>query len=110
MCGAVDELVEKFKLPARTFYALADTTQGFRLVNARYRTVAEVSQNLASRDLAHLCQLGLLEAHGERRGRFYTASAVTKQIRAAAREPRVPIPDPFDDPTGTGQAQLALFR
>jgi len=103
MCSAVDELVGQFKLPARTFYALADTTQGFRLVNSRYRTVAEISQNLASRDLAHLCQLGLLEAHGERRGRFYTASAITKEIRAKTREPRVPIPDPFDNPAAARQ-------
>ena len=100
MLEAVDELVQRFKLPPRTFHALADTTQGFRLVNARYRQAAEISQNLASRDLAHLCGLGLLEAHGERRGRFYTASAITKDIRARAREPRAPVPDPFDAPAG----------
>jgi Fic family protein len=100
MFEAVDELVARFKLPPRTFHALADTTQGFRLVNARYRQGAEISQNLASRDLAHLCSVGLLEAHGERRGRFYTASAITRDIKLSAREPRVPIPDPFDDPAG----------
>ena len=99
MSEALDELVARFKLPPRMFYALADTTQGFRLVNARYRQAAEISQNLASRDLAHLCSLGLLEAHGERRGRFYTASPVTKDIRLRTKEPRVPIPDPFDSPT-----------
>jgi Fic family protein len=110
MCSAVDELVGQFKLPARTFYALADTTQGFRLVNSRYRTIAEISQNLASRDLAHLCQLGLLEAHGERRGRFYTASAITKEIRAKTREARVPIPDPFDNPAAAKQPQLGLIE
>ena len=108
---AVDELVGQFKLPARTFYALADTTQGFRLVNSRYRTIADISQNLASRDLAHLCQLGLLEAHGERRGRFYTASAITKEIRAKTREPRVPIPDPFDNPAAATQpAELESLK
>jgi Fic family protein len=100
MFDAVDELVARFKLPPRTFHALAETTQGFRLVNARYRQAAEISQNLASRDLAHLCSLGLLEAHGERRGRFYTASAITRDIKLSTREPRVPIPDPFDDPAG----------
>jgi hypothetical protein len=95
MCDAVEELVEKYTLPERTFFALADTTQGFRLVNSRYRSVAEISQNLASRDLAHLCKLGLLEAHGERRGRYYTATEITREIRAKTREPRVPIADPF---------------
>jgi Fic family protein len=95
LCNAVDELIAQFKLPERTFYALADTTEGFRLVNARYRKAAEISQNLASRDLAQLCRLGLLEAHGERRGRYYTASAVTSEISEKTREPRVPMPDPF---------------
>jgi Fic family protein len=95
LCNAVDELIAQFKLPERTFYALADTTQGFRLVNARYRKAAEISQNLASRDLAHLCGLGLLEAHGERRGRFYMASSVTREIRQKTREPRIPMADPF---------------
>jgi Fic family protein len=110
MCDAVDDLVREFKLPERTFYALADTTQGFRLVNSRYRSVADISQNLASRDLAHLCELGLLEAHGERRGRFYTASTMTKEIRARTREPRVPIRDPFGDIANTTQpAETAPF-
>lgn len=98
MCDAIDDVVAKFKLPERAFYALADTTQGFRLVNSRYRTVAEITQNLASRDLARLCELGLLEAHGERRGRFYTAAPVLKEIRTRTREPRVPIADPFSGP------------
>ena len=110
MCDAVDDLVKEFKLPERTFYALADTTQGFRLVNSRYRSVADISQNLASRDLAHLCKLGLLEAHGERRGRFYTAATMTKEIRARTREPRVPIRDPFGDIANTTpRAQFAPF-
>ena len=109
MCDAVEELATKYKLPGRMFFALGDTTQGFRLVNARYRSVAEISQNLASRDLAQLCKLGLLEAHGERRGRFYTASAITREIRAKTREPRAPIPNPFWS-TETGAPLLALLK
>jgi Fic family protein len=100
MCDAIDELIGKEKLPPRTFFALADATQGFRLVNARYRAMAETSQNLASRDLAWLCRLGLLEAHGEKRGRFYAAAPPLKEIRARTREPHGPIPDPF---TATAQ-------
>jgi Fic family protein len=95
MCDAIDEVIAHAKLPPRTFFALADTTQGLRLVNSRYRHVAEISQNLASRDLANLCQMGLLESHGEKRGRFYTAAAPLKDIRTRTREPRLPIPDPF---------------
>jgi len=93
---ALEELVDHFRLPDRVVHALADTTQGFRITNSRYRTAAEITQNLASRDLAHLCALGLLDPHGERRGRFYTASAVTTEIRQRTREARSPIPDPFE--------------
>jgi Fic family protein len=95
MCDGLEDLVAKSKLPERTFFALADTAQGFRLVSSRYRSVANISQNLASRDLAHLCSLGLLEARGSRRGRFYVASALTKDIRQRTREPHVPVADPF---------------
>jgi Fic family protein len=106
MWDALEELVDHFKLPERNLYALADTTQGFRITNSRYRTITEVTQNLASRDLAHLCALGLLEPHGEKRGRFYTASAVTKEIRQRTREARSLIPDPFEPAI---QPSLPLF-
>ena len=96
MCDAIDEVIATFKLPDRVLFALADATQGFRVVNSRYRNIADISQNLASRDLAHLCKLGLLEAHGERRGRFYTSAAITRDIRMRTKEPRVPIADPFE--------------
>jgi Fic family protein len=109
MFDAVDELIEKLKLPPRTFGALADTAQGFRVVNSRYRSIAEVSQNLASRDLANLCEVGLLEAHGERRGRFYTAGAPLREIRARTREQRFPIPDPFSTEQVVDLSQLSLF-
>lgn len=92
---ALEELIAKHKLPDRVVYALSDATQGFRVTNSRYRSNAEVSQNLASRDLAHLCALNLLEAHGERRGRYYTASQLTRDIRQRTREPRTAIADPF---------------
>ena len=96
MWAALEQLATRFKLPERAMYALADATQGFRVTNSRYRTIADITQNLASRDLAHLCALGLLEAHGERRGRSYTASALTGDVRQRTREPRAPIADPFE--------------
>jgi len=95
MWDALEEMVSRFGLPERAIYALADATQGFRVTNSHYRSIAEITQNLASRDLAHVCALGLLEAHGERRGRSYMASAVTRDLRQRTRESRSPIPDPF---------------
>ena len=104
---AVDELIDRFALAPRVFSALADAAQGFRVVNARYRSEAEISQSVASRDLAHLCGLGLLDAHGARRGRFYSAAPLVIELRQKTREPRLPISDPFSlDPGDLEQLTL----
>ena len=86
--------VRRLRLPERTIYALVDAAFGYRVRNATYRAVAEVSENLASRDLKLLTDQGLLEAKGEKRGRFYVASHVLKGIRQEADEPRRSA-DPF---------------
>lgn len=106
---ALESLISHHALPERTIYALCDATQGFRVSNGGYRDVAEISQNLASRDLAHLAALGLLQAHGERRGRYYTASPVTAEVRRQTREPRIQIPNPFMSESLAETPPLALL-
>ena len=63
--------------------------------NATYRPIAEISDNLASRDLKSLVELGFLVPEGEKRGRFYVASERLQAIRAQTRESRK-IEDPFE--------------
>ena len=58
---------------------------GFRVRNATYRTAAEISDPLASRDLRALVDAGLLVPHGERRGRHYLASEWLKNARDQTR-------------------------
>ncbi|MBI4512706.1 MAG: Fic family protein [Gemmatimonadetes bacterium] len=87
---------EKRELPDRLLLALADAAAGFRVRNATYRPVAEVSEQVASRDLRLAVEAGLLTAHGERRGRYYTASPTLQAIRERVREPRG-VPDPFTE-------------
>lgn len=84
-------------LPGRTIVVLAEAALGFKARNATYRKAADVSENLASRDLKLLSDAGLLAATGERRGRYYLASPLLKAFgqEAAAGEPDS-IPDPFD--------------
>src|ERR1039457_6403278 len=65
----LEELVRLHQLPERMQFALADAAMGLRVRNASYRSAAEVSENLASRDLSLLVRKGLLMADGERRGR-----------------------------------------
>ena len=91
-----DELereIQKRKLPERVIVALSDATMGYKIRNATYRSAAEISDFVASRDLNQLVQEGLLIADGQKRGRSYRGSNVLLDIRKRTREPR-----PIDDP------------
>jgi Fic family protein len=88
--------VRQRSLPERTLYALADAALGLRVRNATYRPIAEVSDQVASRDLKALVEAGLLDSQGERRGRFYVASDLVLRMRADAREDHR-IEDPFGE-------------
>ena len=75
------------RLPARVIPVLFNTALGFRAQRSAYRALVdeEVSEAMATRDLRAMADAGLLVAHGEKRGRFYTASV---ELRASAREIR----------------------
>ena len=92
--GLLEERLAAASLPPRLIFALSDAAFGFRVRNATYRGVAEVSDQVASRDLKLAVDSGLLVAKGERRGRSYFASADVLAIRARIREPK-DVPDPF---------------
>ena len=83
-------------LPERSIPAVFDAAQGFRIRNAVYRELAEVSQVVAGRDLQALAGAGLLEARGQRRGRYYVASEKLTGLEASIHRDRTPIPDPFE--------------
>lgn len=91
--------IKKHGLPERTIFALADAAMGYRVRNVTYRPNAEVSDQLASRDLASAVKAGLLAPHGERRGRFYKASPLLASLRQMTREARVASDDPFAEDT-----------
>jgi Fic family protein len=86
-------------LPARVIPVLFNAALGFRAQRSAYRALADedVSEVMATRDLRAMADAGLLVAHGERRGRFYTASpelrAIAREIRE--RRPRQDDSDPF---------------
>ena len=83
-------------LPERSIPGLFDAALGFRIRNAVYRELAEVSQVVAGRDLQLLASAGLLEARGQRRGRYYVASEKLAGFEASIHRNRTPIPDPFE--------------
>ncbi len=83
------------KLPERTMLALVDAALGNKVRNPIYRKAAEITTNLASRDLRLLVDEGLLEAEGEKKGRFYNASPLTKEIALRGAPRKKLIEDPF---------------
>ena len=76
--------------------ALLEAASGIRVRNSSYRASADISNNLASRDLKNLVDAGLLEARGERRGRHYVASGSVRAIREKIRLPKL-SDDPFEE-------------
>lgn len=90
--------VHRQRLPERMTAPLFNASMGFRLRNATYRELAEVSDSIAGRDLKALVQAGLLEPEGERRARIYTATARLRAIHDAARTTRRAQEDPYDLP------------
>jgi Fic family protein len=88
------KLVSRHGLHERTTLALVEAAAGLRVRNASYRVSADISNNLASRDLKALVDAGLLIAEGERRGRHYKPSDAILAIRERHRRPKL-IEDPF---------------
>ncbi len=86
----------KHRLHDRTVMALLEAASGIRVRNSSYRASADISNNLASRDLKNLVDAGLLEARGERRGRHYVASESVRAIREKIRLPKL-SDDPFEE-------------
>lgn len=95
----VEVLVQQKHLPDRCVLGLVDATMGYRIRNSTYRNIADVSENLASRDLKILVGHGLLSADGETRGRVYVATPFLLEIRKRNRRPRF-VEDPFGDRPG----------
>ncbi len=84
--------------------ALYDAAMGFRLRRATYLKIAadtgaELSEQTAGRDLKLLADLGYLEPHGERRGRFYVATPALRAVWLSIRSSRAvrEDTDPFAD-------------
>ena len=90
---------KKVHLPERTIAALFDASMGFRVRNATYRHVADISEQVASRDLKSIVDTGLLLPRGEGRGRYYMGSPELRAIWTEIHKPHSPSDD--EDPFAT---------
>lgn len=106
------EIAERQRLPERAIGGLIEASLGLRLRRASYRAVIEatsgetVSELTASRDLKAMVDRELLDAVGEKRGRYYVASQALIDARAEVRASR-PSRDDYD-PFVLAQKQLQL--
>lgn len=93
----LEGLARALGVPDRAIGSLFNASLGLRLRNQAYRTEADVSEQVASRDLRQLVAAGLLEAHGERRGRFYLRShrLIELDVEIRRRRPPKTSEDPF---------------
>jgi len=81
-------------LHERTIQLVVDAMIGNKIRNSAHRSFANISDNLASRDLKSLVDARLLVPQGRNRGRFYEGSPVIKAVADRTLQRFVP-PDPF---------------
>jgi Fic family protein len=93
--GELEAELLRRRLDERMIYALYEAAIGLRVRSARYRAVAEVSNQVATRDLRVLVEQGLLIPKGEKKGRIYLRGAALKAIFDGTREPRVSATEAF---------------
>ncbi|ANC32163.1 Fic family protein [Isoptericola dokdonensis] len=92
---AIDELIARHGVQERTADALFDAVRGLRVARPTYVKQAGIEEQTASRDLRALVAAGLLEAHGQTRGRYYTATGPLRAIGHDIRSGRPALADPY---------------
>jgi Fic family protein len=92
--GELEQLLKKKRVDDRALPAVADAAFGYRIRRSHYIKSAEVSEQVASRDLKELVDKGLLSATGETRGRIYEGSPLIREVYYRNYEERQNV-DPF---------------
>ncbi len=92
---ALEVEVQRRGLAERLVLALWDAAIGLKVRNVTYRSAAEVSNDVASRDLKKLVDARLLIPHGRKRGRFYLGAPPVTTLFIRFKEDGN-VPDPYD--------------
>jgi len=93
--SSLEEELKSKKLNERMTLALADAAVGFRVRNSSYRKNADISDQVAGKDLRTLVDSGFLVPKGDRKWRSYVASPYLLELRAKTREQEKFRTDPF---------------
>ena len=100
----IQRVIRDCGLHERTDAALLWAAVGYRIRNATYRSMADINDFTASRDLKKMVECGLLEPKGERRGRTYVATKRLSKIPEG-----VPFDEDVGDPFAPFEPQLPGF-
>jgi len=92
----VEDLQQRKSINERSLSSLVDAAFGYKIRRQQYMVAAEVSEQVASRELRELVDAGLLVAEGETRGRSYRGSEALTDIYRRNYQPRTLI-DPFSN-------------
>lgn len=99
----LEALARQHSLPDRVVSALFDATFGYRVRRGTYMAALAdagdaISEQTATRDFKALVDARLLEPHGDKRGRHYTAAAALVNLSKAVRYLRSPrhFTNPFE--------------
>ncbi|MBZ5523722.1 MAG: Fic family protein [Acidobacteriia bacterium] len=90
----VEQLAARKGVNERGLSTLVDAACGFKIRRNHYLNAAQVSEQVASRDLKIMVDHGLLIGEGETRGRTYRASPLLEEIYSRHYETRTSA-DPF---------------
>ena len=98
-----EQTAARCRLPDRTIDALMHSARGWRLHRSRYISIVraasgeQISDAMATRDLAAMASAGLLDPEGEKRGRHYLPSESLRDLEREIREtqPARPAIDPY---------------
>ena len=92
----VSKIVEQQGLNERMSISLVDAVFGYKVRAGHYQQENQVSNVVASRDLRRLCDAGLLQPIGEKRGRYYIGAKPLKDLYTKARANDVRAGDPYE--------------
>ena len=98
-----EQTAARCRLPDRTIDALMHSARGWRLHRSLYISIVrsatgeQISDAMATRDLAAMASAGLLDPEGEKRGRHYLPSKSLRDLEREIRDmqPARPVIDPY---------------
>lgn len=105
----LEQILQRKRVNGRALPAIADAAFGYRIRRSHYLKSAEVSEQVASRDLKELVDKGLLIARGETRGRIYDGSPLIREVYLRFYETRSNV-DPFAQPAPPVSAETGVVE